>query len=282
MKAAAQFPTFKIREFQFELESDYSLLDHQLNGRNHIEKPHKHDFFLLFLIEKGSGVHVIDFTDYQVADHQLHILFPGQVHRWNLGEDTLGAQLMISRRVFETFSTSLQFSFILYQNHPILNLTTEAFQKLSYEFQSIQNELQFKPTRWDVIYSRSKLITQLVSHESENKFEDIITYRTNPILFKYHSLIDQNFKDQKTVLFYANQLNISANYLNILCKKHFNVPATYFIQNRTTLEAKRLIHASEKSLKEIAFVLGFNDPAYFSNFFKSQTGISPREFREQL
>jgi len=56
----------------------------------------------------------------------------------------------------------------------------------------------------------------------------------------------------------------------------------FFIQKRVTLEAKRMILTSDRSLKEIAYQLGFNDAAYFSNFFKIQTGSSPREFRDQL
>ncbi|WP_232516389.1 helix-turn-helix domain-containing protein [Chitinophaga caeni] len=61
-----------------------------------------------------------------------------------------------------------------------------------------------------------------------------------------------------------------------------NVPATHMIQNRILLEAKRLLQASECSIKEIAYELGFNDLAYFSNFFKTQTGYSPRQFKERL
>lgn len=281
-KIKDQFPILGIHEFQFDLESDYSLLYHSSQGRNFIEKPHKHDFFLLFLIEKGTGMHSIDFIDHKVKDSQIHILFPGQVHKWDLGENTSGFQLMISRRVFEKLTTSLRFSFILYQNHPVINLNSKTFTALLYEFQSIQKELEMQPVDWDIVYTRNKLIVQLVGREAERKFKDITIYSTKPALLKYYALVDAHFKEQKSVSFYAGKLNISANYLNILCKRHFNVPAMFFIQNRLMLEAKRLIQASEKSIKEIAFELGFDDFAYFSNFFKKQAGISPREFREQL
>lgn len=76
-------------------------------------------------------------------------------------------------------------------------------------------------------------------------------------------------------------LNIR-EFLNILCKRQFQVPAMFFIQKRVTLEAKRMILSTDMSLKEIAFELGFSDPAYFSNFFRAQTGSSPREFKTEL
>jgi AraC family transcriptional activator of pobA len=282
MGANETFPILELREFQFNLESDYSLLYHRHQGKNIIEKPHKHDFFLLFLIEKGSGTHTIDFVEHRVSDHQLHILFPDQIHKWELGEQTSGFQLMVSKRVFETFSTNLRFSFMFSQSHSVIDLSEDIFKALLYEFERLKYELDLHPVHWDIVYSRSKLIAQLVTREAEDRFEDIVLYRTHPILLKYRALIDSHYKEEKTVTFYANELHISANYLNILCKTHLRVSALYLIQNRVILEAKRLVHASQKSIKEISYDLGFNDLAYFSNFFKSQTGISPRQFREQL
>jgi AraC-like DNA-binding protein len=277
-----QFPILGIDAFKDEMQSGSELLYHEIHGERYIEKPHRHDFFVFLLFEKGSGTHTIDFVDYKVKDHQIHLLFPDQVHNWRLGKNTAGYQLMISRPVFETFAAHLFFSFVLYQNHPVIDLSPKVFQKLMYEFQAIENELHLKPVQWEVINLRSRLVAQLVSREAENKFEDLAVYRTKPSLFQYHSLVDIHFKEQKSVAFYAGQLNITPNYLNVLCKRHFHVPATFLIQNRVILEAKRLMQASDKSLKEIAFELGFGDLAYFSNFFKSQTGVAPSEYRKQL
>ncbi len=189
---------------------------------------------------------------------------------------------MISRPVFDMFSSSMEVTFVLYQKHPVLHLSSETFRKLQYEFQAIQAELKTVPVHWDIVNLRNRLITQLVHREAGNKYDYLKVYRTVPALLKYHNLVDVYFKEQKTVAFYADQLHISPNYLNILCKRHLQVPAMFLIQNRATLEAKRLLHASEMPIKEIAFELGFNDLAHFSNFFKNKTGASPRSFRSQL
>nr|WP_307735086.1 helix-turn-helix domain-containing protein [Chitinophaga nivalis] len=271
-----------LNAFRPALEGDSRLLYHEIQGSRLIEKPHKHDFFVFLLMEQGSGIHAIDFVDYAVTGQQIHLLFPDQVHRWELGADTMAYQLMISRRIFETFSSSLHFSFLLYQNHPVIHLAPGIFQQLLYEFKAIQQELGRGTIDWDIIHLRSQLIAQLVCREAENKFDDMLIYQAKPVLFKYHALVDAAFKEQKSVSFYADQLHITPNYLNILCKRHLHMTATSLIQNRVTLEAKRLLRASDKSVKEIAFELGFHDLAYFSNFLKSQTGISPREFRGEL
>ncbi|MGJ7030493.1 helix-turn-helix domain-containing protein [Niabella hirudinis] len=282
MSTKDPFPIFGISAFNDKQQSEDSLLYHELHGERSIEKPHKHDFFLFLLFEKGNGTHSIDFVDYRVGNHQLHLLFPDQVHSWKLGKATAGYQLMISRRVFETFADSLRFSFVLYQHHPVIELPEKVFQKLLYEFRSVEEELKQQPVHWETVHLRARLIAQLASREAEQKFADLEVYRTKPVLFRYHALIDLHFREQKLVTFYAEQLHITPNYLNILCKRHFHVPATFLIQSRVILEAKRLMQVSEKSVKEIAYELGFSDLSYFSNFFKDKTGLSPREFRGQL
>lgn len=275
-------PILGIDTFQIDLQSDGSFQYHEIIGERLIESPHKHDFFLFLLFEKGSGTHMIDFIDYEVTGHQLHLLFPGQVHSWNLGANTVACQIMVTRHIFETFSNSLRYDLLLYQNHPVLNLNTQVFQQFLYEFKAIQLELISKPMSWDIIGSRCRIIAQMTSREAMEKFEELKVYHAKPVLVEYLSLVDTHFKEQRLVAFYAGKLSITPNYLNILCKKHFYTSATSLIHNRVTLEAKRLLLTSKKTIKEIAYELGFYDLAYFSKFFKGQTGVGPREFRAAI
>lgn len=282
MKAKSSIPVLRINDFQINLQSDSSIQYHEIFGSRLIEKAHQHDFFLFLLFENGGGTHTIDFITHNVSGHQLHLLFPGQVHTWSLTENTRAFQIMISKRIFEIFATSLRYDLILYQKNPVLALSASAFQQLLYEFKAIQTELNLEPRLWDIISSRCRIIAQLASREAEDKFAGLTAYQSKPILVDYLSLIDTNFRQQRSVAFYADKLNITPNYLNILCKKHFHTSATSFIHNRLILEAKRLLLTSKNSVKEISYELGFYDLAYFSKFFKMQTGASPREFRLPL
>jgi len=281
MDVIANFPTLNISEFWPNQDAGNSLLYHEIIGERYIEKPHKHDFFLFMLFEEGSGTHSIDFINHQVKSKQLHLLFPEQIHKWKLGEETHAHQLMISKSVFETLANSLRFSLILYQNDPVINLSAEAYDKILYEFLCVSAELKKTETLWEIINARVRLIALLISQEAETLFNNQTVYQTKPVLFKYRSLIDHYYKKEKQVAFYADRLNISANYLNILCKKHFHVSATALIHERLVLEAKRILLTTEMPIKEIAFDLGFYDVAYFSKFFKNQTQITPRKFRGQ-
>lgn len=255
------------------------LVYNELHGERHIHKPHKHDFFIIVLFNQAQGIHTIDFQDHVIGNQQIHVLFPGQVHTWRIEPHTAGYQLMIDKVFFERFSPYFRFSPTNYINHPVIPLSDENFDLLIYEFDAIKNELEADHSLQDVISARAAVIAAIVSKAAEIVFTDAKIYQSNPRLAEFSTLIDRHFKEEKRVAFYASKLYISANYLNVLCKKNLNVSATQLIQQRVLLEAKRMLQATKLSIKEIAFELGFVDHAYFSNFFKGQTGSTPTEFR---
>ncbi|GEM64697.1 HTH-type transcriptional activator RhaS [compost metagenome] len=275
------FPVLNIQEFT-EAPSELSnLLFHELRGSRQIVEPHKHDFFIILLFEQGSGSHTIDFKSYAVEQQQVHLLFPGQVHQWEFQETTVCYQLMINREWFERFLPDLRFSSLYYQQHPVFQISDLLYKALRYEFLAIAQELKDKTVLWEIIQTRSKLIGLLLRKTFELTFSDFEKYHSNPIISKFVQLIDLHFKSDRSVSFYAEKLHISANYLNIVCKKGVNIAASTLIHDRILLESKRLLKISEMSVKDIVYELGFYDHASFSKFFKNQTGMTPSQFKEQ-
>lgn len=257
---------------------DICLLKHEIDGYNKIINPH--ELYLFFFVVKGSGNYRIDSYNYQVRDNQIHILLPGQVPQWDLCKVTQGFHLMLSEKSFQTLEKiNTVFSSSIIDNYQVLELSNNDCAALIYEFESFYLEFNLEAQDLDIIFLRCNLILKLISRLLiiEDKKDNII--KLNPILLSYEVLIDTHFRSNKLVSFYAEKLNVTPNYLNVLCNKYFNKSATSFIQDRVILEAKRLLQVSQFSVKEIAYKLGFSEPAYFSNFFKLHTGISPRKFR---
>ncbi|MEO7282147.1 helix-turn-helix domain-containing protein [Gelidibacter sp.] len=283
LKKNKHFPILGFQEFiADQLTIKDQLLFNELHGERHIDTPHQHDFFIMILFNSAKGIHNIDFVDYNIQNSQIHLLFPGQVHKWNIQPDTTGYQLMIDRDFFERFSSNFRFSLITYRNHPVFQLDENAFNLIYHEFLAIKNELESKDSLNELIVSRIAVIASIISKVADNIFTNQEIYKTEPRIERFQQMIDKSFKEKKLVSLYASDLNISANYLNILCKKHLNISATQLIQQRIVLEARRLLKSTGLSIKEVAFELGYIDHAYFSNFFKTQTGISPTDFRNQL
>lgn len=280
-QATTPFPILDLEEFQANNLEGLCILDHSIQGKRIIETPHKHDFFLFFLIEKGKGQHRTDFTSHAVHDRQLHILLPGQVHDWTLDSHTKGFQLMIGKNEFESIGGFLYYSDFLHMQHSVLELQEEAFQLLYHEFYQIHQESKKPEPDKELIQWRCKIAIKLIIRERE-KHSD---YAEKPMLpdlvLQYLALIDKFYKSEKSMSFYADQLHVTPNYLNIICKKSLEQTAYSLIKARITLESKRLLSISSISVKELAFDLGFRDPANFSKFFREETGLSPSDFRKK-
>ncbi|MGS2739482.1 helix-turn-helix domain-containing protein [Sinomicrobium sp. M5D2P17] len=99
------------------------------------------------------------------------------------------------------------------------------------------------------------------------------------IIRKFNLLVETYYKKEHGVKFYADQLCRSPKTLSNLFAMYNNKSPLSVIQYRIVLEAKRLLMYTDKSIKEIAYELGYDDAAYFSNFFKKQTSFAPSEFK---
>ncbi len=99
------------------------------------------------------------------------------------------------------------------------------------------------------------------------------------IIRRFNVLVDTHFKSKRKVGEYADLLFKSPKTLSNLFAIYNQKSPQQIILERVALEAKRLISFSNKQNQEIAFELGFNDPAHFSRFFKKMTSYSPTEFR---
>ena len=101
----------------------------------------------------------------------------------------------------------------------------------------------------------------------------------HPTIEKFNELIEENFAKERSVQFYADELNVHPVHLNFLMKKHTGLTAKKAIDSKIILEAKYLLIHSSDSIKEIANRLNFSDVNYFSSFFRKQVRMSPREYR---
>ena len=275
-------PTLSVGNILGEETLGITLFRHSVRGRNEFEQPHKHDFYLVFFVEKGSGVHNVDFTQYIVNDYQVYFIRPGQVHNWSLNVDTTGFQLMLSSEIVNIFSNLGKFPFFEQSVPSCLSLTKDEFEAFKNQLEEIetilpQNDLLTK----EIVLLRLHVMLKLLQKEFVNQFQEHdSSTKPEKVIKSFSALIDEHFKEESSVNFYADKLNITPNYLNILSQKYLKMPAGDVIKERTILEAKRLLTSTDLSIKEIGYQLGFNDNAYFSKVFKKYAGKTPGEFKE--
>lgn len=98
-------------------------------------------------------------------------------------------------------------------------------------------------------------------------------------LLQFRALVDAHFRTERSPEFYALEMGMTVARLNRFCRIFTDRTTVQSIRERIILEAKRLLVFSKLSVSQIAYDLGYDDPAYFSRVFRKETGESPQEFR---
>lgn len=171
---------------------------------------------------------------------------------------------------------------------PIFFLNESQVQDISIIFKKMTDEMQS-----DYIHKYDLLrnYLQLLIHEAlkMNPAENFERYKnaSQRIVSLFMELLERQFPIDgpenslklKTATDYATHLNIHVNSLNRSLKDITGKTTSELIAERVMQEAKALLHHTDWNVNEIAYGLGFDEPAYFTNYFKKRLGTSPNNFR---
>ena len=122
------------------------------------------------------------------------------------------------------------------------------------------------------------LILSTRMYKDQNKNEQLSNEQHN-LVREYNYLVEKNFRAKHSVKEYADLLFKSPKTISNTFKKLGEKSPLQFIQERITLEARRLLFYTDNDVSEIAYQLGFQDVQTFSRFFKKQEGKSPTDYR---
>ncbi len=103
----------------------------------------------------------------------------------------------------------------------------------------------------------------------------------DPTVETLRRLVEENFRNERQLAFYADRLAMTPDRLNDHVKRATGVTAGHLVRQRVLTEAKRQLVFTNQAIHEIAYDLTFSDPSHFTRFFRKQTGQTPQAFREQ-
>lgn len=258
-----------------------TLEDHLQTRHKDISVPHKHNFYLAVLFIKGTGIHEVDFTSYNVTPGALFFLNPGQTHHWVLSSDTRGYIFFHTQAFYDLHYTHNRLSrFPFYysvHNTPMMHVGPDshinALFKAVLEENTVAKPLQIQAilSLVNLVYiEATRLYTNIDSSSVENNY--YTKYR------QFEELVGQHFITEKSPSAYASMLNMSAKHLNRISQSAIGKTAGEVILERVLLEAKRELVLQRNSFAQIAHLLGYEDYAYFSRLFKKKTGETPSAF----
>lgn len=243
-------------------------------------EPHRHEYWELVWCVDDLGSQSIDFVDYDNKVGRIFTIAPGQVHRSeSVGEH---ARLLLFTPGFvETNHRSTQLVDSVFAMHhsrpPYLDCHEEGNRYLLPIFNMLKEECEREDCDWDLVESLiNSFLRYILRFATQSSLKgEVRDTRVNKVI----DLIEQNYTSHKTCEFYAQALSITNKRINEIVKAERGKTVTQLIHDRIILEANRELIFSTKTIKTIAFELGYEDPAYFSRFYRGQMNESPAEFR---
>jgi AraC family transcriptional regulator, transcriptional activator of pobA len=255
-----------------------------LSGKDMLQELHRHDFFFMLALEKGNGMHEIDFTSYKIKDRSIFFMRPGQVHQLNLKEGSIG-YLMAFKGDF--FNRHNAISNQLLRDASSKNYSVPAiriFKKIYAVLTCIFYEYTQKQARyWDAINANlAILFIELARNTDGNPSRSSNNNYAQKRLDELFELLETHISTHKKVADYADLLNLSTYQLNSITKKTVAKTCSQLIDEFIILESKRYLLATTSQVNQIAYYLGYDDVSYFIRFFKKHTGSTPDSFRNNF
>ena len=255
---------------------------------NHLQKlndydfgePHRHHYFEFFYFIRGGGYHKVDFIQFPIESNSVHIVAPGQVHQMKRDLDSEGYVLLFELNAMEAHKEIENFLF----EHICLDAGE---QSPCYVFDLDKKERLNQKIKLIAQYHEEDSELSKLSMRNEMQSLCIECMKTSSVskpdlnsseYLQFRKLLHANFRQMKKVKEYAEALHLTEKSLNEIVKKQTGESTSNVIYKQIIMEAKRLLN-TRMSIKETAYDLEFEDPAHFSKFFKSKTGLSPSDFQ---
>lgn len=246
-------------------------------------REHRHTYFEIMFFDTGGGMQLIDFQQFEAQPNSCHIIFPQQIHLLKRNNST-GTIVQFVEEVIPSVQVRNQLRQVLFGDKPAIFF--ESSEERMQDFRPLLDLLKTASEKKTKISNdiAIKLLEALLLQLVEGK-QSVTTTQVSEdqrLLFHFQQLLEEQFTHNHSVQEYVKLMNATEKKLAAATKKFLGLSPLQVIHNRVLLEAKRALVFEDTSHKEIAFRLGFDSPASFSQFIKNKTGYSPSELSSHL
>jgi AraC family transcriptional regulator, transcriptional activator of pobA len=285
-----------------KLSNTYTLINPQngnlafklssFDGNGHFDHLQRLNYYSVIWIKKGSGRLVVDFTEYDFQEDMILTFSLYQPFMLKSIGELQGIALYFHPDFFciykhqqEVACNGVLFNNIYKPPYILVDATASlSFEHILEQMKIEMNNLALAQYELLVSYLKIFLISAARLKIAQNH-QSLLDFQDNNEPFILQDLkdnIEEHFKSKHAPSDYSDLLNISPKALAKITKNYFNKTLTDLISERIVIEAKRELYLTKKSVKEIAYSLGYDDEHYFSRFFKKNTNVSPQLYRETV
>ncbi|TPG44103.1 helix-turn-helix domain-containing protein [Flavobacterium pectinovorum] len=254
-----------------------------LSDKDMVQEVHRHDFYYILIVKNGKGHHEIDFINYEIKNHTVFIMRPGQVHSLSLKEGSTGFLIQFKTDFLYSHNSASQNHLTKLIQYNSYNLKEEGFDKIETILLEALKEYTCKLKGYQEVLKASLSIF-LIELLRQRQDEVIPVVRGSVYgqekLEQFLELVEKNSITHKQISQYTGLLNLSSYQLSAITKTLLDKTPSEIINQHIILEAKRQLLATSRQVSQIAYHLGYDDASYFARFFKKHTGLSPESFRQ--
>lgn len=271
-------------EFRGQL-NEYFLLDNFKKNDVAVFSEHNNELFSICWNSNNTTTLVIDNVPYILKPYQM--VFLTEMHQIAVAQVEDLHCIRFNRNFYciDNHDSEIGCKGVLFfgaSQVPIIDLDVENQKKFEILWGVFLTELQSKDKMQvemlQMLLKRFLILATRIF--KENNKSTVFLETKMDVIRNFSFLVEVHYKTKHTVAEYADLMNKPAKSLTNLFANNISKTPLQIIQDRIFLEAKRILLNSEKSIKETAYELGFEDIQSFSRFFKNKQGVSPKEFRE--
>lgn len=256
-----------------------------LKGQDIIHDLHRHDFYFILAVDSGSGIHEIDFAQFQVSNNSVFILRPGQVHKLELKNYSTGFLIEFDAAFYKPSDNATVERLKKATRKNVCTVSADKFAPMFASLSGIFREFNDRQEGYiEVIKANLGVFFIEYIRQSHNRqsIEPATSTYTQERFEELIELLESRISELKTVSQYADVLSLSPYQLNAISKAMVGKTVSEMINDQILLEAKRYLLATSNQVKDIAYHLGYEDVSYFIRFFKKHTDLSPEAFRQKF
>ena len=239
--------------------------------------PHRQTIHSIILVIKGSIIASSGFDNYTVEQNAMIVIPAGQITSLSfMSDDIEGFYLHFS----DDYLSHTKVDLSRWLNRPVVKFANTELEHLTTLLKRMQ-KLNEKETNTGII--KLYLSTFLAEMGQSSDFRLRVNFPAHERLtMEFKRLLNYHVTKDKSVRYYAAELNVTPNHLNKSVKTTLGRSASALIDEMLVLEAKVLMQKKNMSVSEIAFETGFEDVSYFGRFFKKHTGFALTEYRNMI
>lgn len=262
------------------------------DGSNPFKSIQRVNYYTLVWINAGHGKLVADFSEYEYEPNSFLSFSPFQPFMLLPEKEIKATMIQFHPDFFciHKHHDEVACDGVLFNNiyeAPLIKIDQQTEQKFKLVIDQMKDELQkTELAQYDSIISYLKIFLITASRLKvtlEKNVQNLVVNNEEPFVLKnLKNYIEEYFRTKHSVSEYADMLSVSSKTLAKVVKTHFNKTVSELISERIMIEAKRELYLTNKTIKEIAFDLGYNDEYYFSRFFKKNAEVSPQHYRNTV